>query len=137
MEKLTLGVRIFLGLIFFIFGLNGFFNFIPVPPMDEQAGAFMGALVATGYFFPMVKIVEIICGALLLFGAFVPLALVSLAPIIINIFFFHAFLAMDGLPMALVIGAAEIYLAFFSKQYAPIIKHIFRCPKLEAMQGKK
>lgn len=79
--------RWILGLIFFVFGLNGFFNFIPMPEtMPEKMATFMGGLMASQYFFPLLKGTEVVCGALLLIGAFVPLALIVLAPIIINIF---------------------------------------------------
>ena len=63
-SKLALVARIILGLIFFIFGLNGFFHFIPVPPMPEAAGAFMGALAKTGYMIPLIKIFEILADAI-------------------------------------------------------------------------
>jgi len=56
----------------------------------------------------------------------VPLALVVLAPIVLNIFLVHAFLAPEGLFLAVVLGAIEIYLAFFSTEYSPPIKRLFR-----------
>ena len=137
MKKLPLIARILLGLIFFVFGLNGFFNFLPAPPMPDKAAAFAGGLMASGYFFPFLKATEVLCGALLLAGAMVPLALVVLAPIIVNIILFHGFLAPSGLPLALVIAALEAYLAFFAEPYAGIVKQIFRCPMREAMLAKK
>jgi uncharacterized membrane protein YphA (DoxX/SURF4 family) len=109
--KVVLAARILLGLIFFVFGLNGFLQFLPQPPMPEAAGAFAGALAATGYMFPMIKGIEVICGALLLAGQFIPLALVLLAPIIVNIVLFHAVLAPEGVIMAIVILALEVVLA--------------------------
>jgi putative oxidoreductase len=138
MKKLPLIARILLGLLFFVFGLNGFFNFIPTPTdMPEKVKTFMAGLMATGYFFPVLKGTETICGALLLSGAFVPLALVVLAPIIIQISLFHAFLEPSGLPMVAFIVILEVYLAFFSQPYSPIVKQIFRCPMKEAMNAKK
>jgi putative oxidoreductase len=138
MKKFPLIARILLGAMFFVFGLNGFFNFIPTPPnIPEKAAAFAGALMATGYFFPFLKGVEVLCGLLLLTGAFVPLALVVLAPIIINIALFHGFLEPSGLALVLVIGALEIYLAFFAEPYSSVVKQIFRCPMKEAMDAKK
>ncbi|MBI3543088.1 MAG: DoxX family protein [Deltaproteobacteria bacterium] len=137
MSKAPLIARILLGLIFFVFGLNGFLNFIPVPPMPEKTKAFMDALMATGYFIPVLKGTEVTCGLLLLVGAFVPLALVVLAPIVIQIFLFHAFIQPNGIPMALFIGALMIYLSFFAKPYASIVRQIFRCPMKEAMDAKK
>ena len=137
MNKLPLIARLLLGAIFFIFGLNGFLNFIPMPEsIPENMMTFMNGLMATGYFFPLLKGTEVICGALLLIGAFVPLALVVLAPIVLNIFLVHLFMAPDGLPMALVIGALEVYLAFFAKPYSDIVKQIFRCPMKEALSKK-
>ncbi len=127
MSKLPLIARILLGLIFFVFGLNGFFMFLPMPPMPEAAGVYMGGLASSGFFFPVLKATEVICGLLLLSGAFVPLALVVPAPIVLQIFLFHAFLAPEngGLVMPLIIGALEIYLAFFSP-YSAKIRALFR-----------
>lgn len=89
--KIALGARLLLGLIYFVFGLNGFLNFIPPPPsMPEGAMGFFTALMATGYFLPVLKATETICGALLLSGFAAPVALVILAPITIQIFLFHA-----------------------------------------------
>ncbi len=81
---------------------------------------------ATGYFFYLLKVTEIVCGLMLLSGFFVPLALVILAPIIINIFLVHAFMAPDGVVLAVILGVLEIYLAFFSAQYSPKIKALFQ-----------
>lgn len=126
MNKLPLIARILLGLCFFVFGLNGFLNFIPPPPvMPEKVTAFMNGLLSTGYFFPFVKGTETLCGLLLLANAFVPLALVVLAPIIINIVLVHTFLDTSGLPVAIVIVILESYLAFFSP-YSPKIKALFK-----------
>jgi len=136
-SKITIATRLLLGLIFFVFGLNGFFRFLPMPEMSAEAGNFMGALGATGYFFPFLKVCEVVAGALLLLGAFVPFALVLLAPISVNIFLFHAFLAPSGLPLPIVIAACLIYLGLFSDEYSGICKNILRCPKLEKMKANQ
>ena len=113
MSKVVLIARIVLGLIFFVFGLNGFFHFIPVPPpATEAAGAYMGGLAGSGYFFPLLKIVEVVAGAMLLAGLYVPLALVLLAPIVVNIFAYHVFLDSGNLVMAIVIVILECFLAW-------------------------
>ncbi|MBX9768780.1 MAG: hypothetical protein K2X47_16015 [Bdellovibrionales bacterium] len=57
---------------------------------------------------------------------FVPLALVVLAPIILNIVLVHAFIAPEGIVFGLILGAMEIYLSFFSAEYSPLIKQLFR-----------
>lgn len=132
MNKLTLLARILMGLVFFVFGLNGFFHFIPTPPRDGPSAIFFTGMLATVYFFPLLAGTQVICGLLLLIGAFVPLALIVLAPVILNIFLFHLFIAHSGLPLAIVLGLTEVYLAFFADPYRSIVKQIFRCPMKEA-----
>jgi uncharacterized membrane protein YphA (DoxX/SURF4 family) len=83
-SKIPTAARLLLGLIFTIFGLNGFLHFIPTPPMSGPAGAFGGAMFATGYLFQLLKGTEVIAGVLLLSNRFVPLALAVLAPVVIN-----------------------------------------------------
>jgi uncharacterized membrane protein YphA (DoxX/SURF4 family) len=112
-SKVTLAARILLGLIFFVLGgLNGFFQFLPMPTPPPEAGAFFGALMATGYFLPFLKITELVVGALLLANLFVPLVLTVLAPIVVNIVLFHLFLDPAGSALAIIILALEIYLAY-------------------------
>ena len=81
--------RILLGLVFTVFGLNGFLHFLPTPPMSGPSGDFAMALGATGYIFPVLKAFEVASGLMLLSGRLVPLALTLLAPIIVNIALFH------------------------------------------------
>ncbi len=122
MSKLPMIARLLLGLIFFVFGLNGFLNFLPAPPMPEAAGAFAGALAATGYMFPLIKGLEVLVGLLLLSNKFVPLALLLLAPITVNIFLFHAVLAPAGLALPVVIVLLHVYLASTYKAvYKPLL----------------
>lgn len=79
--------RIFLGLIFLIFGLNGFYTFIPVPEFHP----FMEILVSTGFIY-FVKTIEVICGTLLLLDRYKLLASLLLGPIVTNIILYHAFI---------------------------------------------
>jgi uncharacterized membrane protein YphA (DoxX/SURF4 family) len=106
--------RLLMGLMFFVFGLNGFLNLIPPPsdPMPEGAVAFATALGATGYMFPLVKGTEIVVGLLLLANRFVPLALVVLTPVLVNIVAFHVFLAPTGTLLTAVIVGLQIHLAW-------------------------
>lgn len=110
--RLTMPVRLLLGLVFFVFGLNGFLQFIPLPPLPGPAGSFMGALVATGYFFPVLKVTEIAAGVMLLSNRFVPLALILLAPIVVHIALFHIVLAPTNLAMTVFLVAAESFLGW-------------------------
>lgn len=115
--------RIALGPIFFGFGLGGFF-FSP-PPADALppgAAALGAALMKSGYLFQLIKGTEVLAGALLLSNRFVPLALALLAPVIVNIVAFHAFLAPAGLAIPVVVLALEIQLAWtYRKLYRPML----------------
>ncbi len=125
--KLPLIARIILGLAFFVFGLMGLLNLVPPPPdLPERLQTFNNGLMASVYFFPFLKAVETVCGLMLLTGLFVPLALVVLAPVILNIFLVHAFLAPAGLPLPIILGLLTVYLSFFAEPYATTIKHLFR-----------
>jgi len=115
--------RLLLGTIFTVFGLNGFLHFLPMPPLAGQAAAFMGGLGASGYFFPLLKGTEIIAGLLLLSNRFVPLSLTVLAPIVVNIVAFHAFLAPSGLALPVLIVGLGVYLAYTEREvFAPLLR---------------
>ncbi len=111
MRIATLIARILLGLVFLVFGLNGFLNFIPMPPPTGLAGQYVGALVASHYMV-LVFVVEVIGGLLLLANRYVPLALTLLAPVLVNILLFHLTMAPAGLPMALIVTV--LWLLVFS-----------------------
>ena len=114
----VVAARIVLGLIYFVFGLNFFFHFLPTPPSaGGVADAFVGGLFQSGYFFPMLKSIEVVLGALLLIGLFVPLALVILMPISLNILLFHAFLTPGNATMGIVIVLVHLYLAWAYRDY--------------------
>jgi uncharacterized membrane protein YphA (DoxX/SURF4 family) len=112
MKTTTMVIRILLGLIFTVFGLNGFLHFIPNQPLPQPAIDFFGALTATGYMIGLIFFGQVLGGVLLLIGVAVPFALVILAPIVVNILFFHLFLAPGGLAIALVVAAMEVFLAW-------------------------
>src|SRR5262245_46437743 len=100
MKIAILITRLLLGLIFVVFGLNGFLHFIPMGPMPSGlAGQFIGALAGSHYF-SFVAAVQVLGGALLLVNRFVPLALVLLGPVIVNILCYHVFLNRSGAPLA-------------------------------------
>jgi len=114
----AISARVLLGLIYFVFGLNFFFHFLPTPPAGGGvADAFTGGLFQSGYFFPMLKGSEVVLGALLLIGLFVPLALVVLMPISVNILLFHAFLTPGNTLMGIVIVLIHVYLARAYRDY--------------------
>ena len=111
MKHLPMLARLLLGLIFAVFGVVGLFELGPQPEMGEEAGAFIGAMMDTGYLWPVIKVTEIVCGVLLILGIFVPLALVGLAPVVLNILLFHIFLAPEGVAIGIAAVVLGLYVA--------------------------
>jgi len=91
MKTTTMIARILLGFTFLIFGLNGLFQFIKFPPPSGVAHQFMSALVISRESVVIMGL-QVVGGALLLSNRFVPLAIVVLAPIVLNILFFYFFM---------------------------------------------
>jgi putative oxidoreductase len=96
--------RYLAGVIFLVFGLNGFLNFIPMPPPGGIAGQFLGVLYTSHYLWVIFGF-QLIAGVLLLVNRYVPLAVAMLAPVLVNILTFHALMAPSGLPLALFVAA--------------------------------
>ena len=123
MKTAVLIVRILLGVIFVVFGSNGFLQFLPQPAMPQAAIAFFGGLAASGYMLPQLFAAQVVGGILLLLGM-VPLGLVILAPVIVNIVAFHVFLAPGGLPFAVVVALLALFLAWTHREaYRPLFAH--------------
>ncbi len=114
MRHLPTVARILMGLGFFASGLAGLLNLMPQPskPPPEAVMAFAGALMKTGYMFKLIKGTELAVGALLLANRFVPLALAVIAPVLVNIIAFHAFLFPAGIGPGAVLLVLEMYLAW-------------------------
>src|SRR3977135_843904 len=108
--------RYLLGLIFLVFGLNGFLHFIPMPPPTGLAGQFLTVIVVTHYW-GVIFAAQVIAGVLLLVNRYVVLALVLLGPVIANILNFHVLMAPQGLPLAIVVTVLWLILAVRYKQY--------------------
>jgi putative oxidoreductase len=107
MKTFVLISRILLGLIFLVFGLNGFLHFIAAPMPTGIAGQYVGALFVSHYL-AVVFALEIVAGALLLANRFVRAALAILAPILVNIVLFHACMSPAG------VGPAATAVALWS-----------------------
>jgi hypothetical protein len=110
MRTASVIARYLAGVIFLVMGLNGFLNFIPLPPPGGIAGQFMGSLYVSHYLW-VIFTFEVIAGVLLLVNSYVPLAVAVLPPMIVNILVFHAFMAPSGLPLAL--SVAVLWAAIF------------------------
>ena len=107
--------RVFLGGMFVISGINGFFHFIPTT-------SFIATMVGAGDFFYVIKFFEIAIGAMILTGFYMPIALIMLVPISVDIFMFHMSRGMSGMPIAFMIIFAHFYMIYIHREhYAPMI----------------
>ncbi len=126
MKTASTVARYLAGVIFLVFGLNGFLHFILLPPPSGVAGQFMGALFVSHYL-TLIFALQVIGGVLLLANRFVPLALAILAPVIVNILSFHALMAPSGLPLALFVTVLwALVFAYVRSAFAPLFQARFQ-----------
>jgi hypothetical protein len=122
MKTVALICRVLLGFVFVVFGSNIYFHFLKMPPPEGQAGAFMGAMFGSGYMYAVAAF-QVVGGLILLTGRFIPLGLTLLGPVIVNIMFFHIFLAPAGLPLAIVVSVLALVLLYYHRQsFAGLVK---------------
>lgn len=115
-------VRVLMGLLFIFGSVAYFLKLGGEPQLEGNMKTYFDGLVASVYFLPLLKITELICGIALVAGRFVPLALVILAPIIINILFVHIFLERTGLPVAIFLVLGNAFLAYANwDKYKPLL----------------
>jgi putative oxidoreductase len=121
MKYVIIIVRVLLGLMFAIFGSNAFLHFMPMPPLEGDAGAFLGALVHSGYILPIASL-QVVGGVLLLIGGrFVAPGLTLLGPVIVNIVLYHIFLDTKGLGMAIGVLLFSLFLLWVYRAKFPAI----------------
>jgi uncharacterized membrane protein YphA (DoxX/SURF4 family) len=120
-QKVIRVVRVLFGLQFVVSGLMGLLGATP-PPTSASSAQLMVALQATGYFIPLLSCVQVAAGILLVTGRMVPLALVALAPVVVQVAAFRIFLTPPRLlPIAAVLLAGEIALAWaYRTAFAPL-----------------
>jgi putative oxidoreductase len=115
-------VRTLMGLLFLFASIVVLFNLVPQPELTGNVKVFMDGVKATGYLMPLIKITELVCGIAFVTGYFVPLASVVIAPIIVNIFFFHTFVDTSGLPVSIFLVAANLFLAYAHRdKFKPLL----------------
>lgn len=122
MKIATLVARVLLGLMFTVFGLNGFLHFIPTPPYPGLAGQYMNVLVASHYMVP-VFVLQLGAGLLFLLNRYVPLALTLIAPVIVNILLFHVLMNPTGIVPGAIATVCWLFV-FYSAR--PAFAGIFR-----------
>ena len=105
-------VRVLLGLMFLVFGLNGFLNFIPAPKDLPPDLVTVSTGLMKGGYMTVVSATEILVALLLLTNLFVPLALALLAPIVVGIITFHIAIAPATIVPGSVVLVMELYLAW-------------------------
>ncbi len=115
MKIVALISRLLLGLVFLVFGLNGFLNFLKVPFPTGLAGQFLTLLFQSHYLY-VIAAVQVIGGALLLVNRYVPLALTILGPKLVNILCYHVFLNLTGLRLALLVAILWAILTWRHRQ---------------------
>ena len=104
--------RILLGLVFVVFGSNAFLHFIPMgAPPQGLAGEYFHAFSESGQVY-VIGVLQVLAGALLLIGRFVPLGLTILGAIIVNIWLFHVFLAPANFEPAILVTILELFLVW-------------------------
>lgn len=115
-------VRTLMGLLFLFASISVLFNLIPKPELTGAVKTFNEGLDAAPYFLKLLKVTELLCGIAFVSGRFVPLATVVIAPIIVNILLFHVFLDRTGLPVAIFLVLANIFVAYYYRaSYAGLL----------------
>jgi uncharacterized membrane protein YphA (DoxX/SURF4 family) len=122
MKITSIVARYLLGLMFTVFGLNGFLHFIPQPPPANPVAVQFLIAVTASHFAAFFFLLQVLGGLLLLFGFFVPLALTLLAAELYNILAFHLTMAPASIAPALV--ASVLWVVVFL-QYRESFKGIF------------
>jgi putative oxidoreductase len=116
-------VRTLMGLLFLFASITVLLGLMTPPPMTGIPKTFNEGLASVGYFFPVLKVTELLCGLAFVSGYFVPLATVVIAPIIINIFLYHALIDNSGLPVAIFLVLANAFVAYYYRDaYAGLLK---------------
>ena len=122
-SRVTIILRVVLGLMLVLTGLNKFFHFMPTPPGTPELQAFLHALVASGYLMALVGGLESVVGVMLVTDRFVPLALLLLTPISVNIVLAHAVLDPSGIAPGALVAALNLALCFaYRDHYLPLLE---------------
>ncbi|HEY6401401.1 MAG TPA: DoxX family membrane protein [Blastocatellia bacterium] len=123
MRIATIIIRSLMGLLFLFASLTFLFKLITPPPLTGAIKVFNDGLDASVYLMPTVKVIELLCGLAFVSGRFVPLATILISPIIVNIVLVHAFMAPEGLPVAIFLVLANSFLAYIHREaYKSLLK---------------
>jgi len=118
MKTATIVSRIILGFIYLVFGLDYFFQFIPYQPHHTgRVAAFKAGLLGVGYFYPMIKSIQIAGGISLLVNRYAPFFAVVLFPISLNVFLYHTILVPSGWYMGVILIVTNLFLGYAYRKY--------------------
>jgi hypothetical protein len=123
MKIVVVIARSLLGLMFLVFGLNMFLNFIPAPPPPPGvAGQFSQLLLTTHYMYAVGAVMGV-SGILLLFNRYVPLGLTLLGPVLVNILLFHILMMPSTIWMGLFATVLWLLVAYRVRaEFAPLFR---------------
>jgi hypothetical protein len=117
-KNITTICRILLGFIYLVFGLDYFLHFIPyVPNHTGRVAAFKAALMGVGYFYPMIKSIQIVGGISLLINQYAPFFAVVLFPISLNVLLYHTILVPSGWLMGVILIVTNLFLGYAYRKY--------------------
>src|SRR4030095_1928066 len=118
MKKATIISRILLGFIYLVFGLDYFLHFIPYQPNHTgRVAAFKAGLMGVGYFYPMIKSIQIAGGISLLINRYAPFSAVALFPLSLNVFLYHTILVPSGWWMGVLLIVTNLFLGWAYWKY--------------------
>ncbi|BFM44076.1 hypothetical protein CFS9_27170 [Flavobacterium sp. CFS9] len=112
MKIATIIVRVLIGLLLLFASLSFFFKLAPEPETTGDFKAFNMGLVASTYLLPLAKSIELLCGIAFVTGRYVTLANILILPITVNILFINYFLNPNGLPLAILLFLANLFLIY-------------------------
>ena len=123
MKATSTVARYLLGLIFLIFGLNGFLNFIHQPPPSNPLAIQFFVAVSASHYMGVVLLAQIVGAVLLLAGRFVPLGLAILAPVLVNILNYHITMDPGGIGLGLIATILWVIVCLpYRSSFAPIFQ---------------
>ena len=120
MKWAVIVARVFLGLVFVVFGVNAFLNFIPIPPLPDPVQTYMKIMFLESHYLHVVKVLEIVCGLMLLSGKLVPFSLSILTPIAVNILLFEVFIAGSPGPGVLWLALCVFLIYAYRSYFLPL-----------------
>jgi len=118
MKILTAICRLLPGFIYLVFGLDYFLHFIPYEPHHTgRVAAFKAGLIGVGYFYPMIKSMQIAGGISLLINRYAPFSAVALFPLSVNVFLYHTILVPSGWWMGVLLLVTNLFLGYAYRAY--------------------